>query len=72
MAADSSGIIEAHDCIEVTNINLGPGFPNGLMVTQNSKNVCGAHWQLIPWQSIANELRIRVDLSYDPRVANKR
>ncbi len=72
VAADSSGIIEAHDCIEVTNINLGPGFPNGLMVTQNSKNACGAHWQLIPWQSIANELRIRVDLSYDPRVANKR
>ncbi len=71
MKADSSGIVEAHDCIEVTNINLGSEFPKGLMVTQNSNNACGAHWQLVPWQSIANELGLKVDQNYDPRNSNK-
>jgi len=72
VTADSSGIVEAHDCIEVTNVKLGSEFPDGLMVTQNSNNDCGAHWQLVPWKSIANELGLKVDLNFDPRMAANR
>ena len=53
MIADGSGLIEAHDCIEVTHLSLGPDYPHGLMVTQNANNACGSHFQLIPWESIA-------------------
>ena len=65
--ADGHGLIESHDCIEVTNVNLGPEFPSGLMVTQNANNECGDHFQLVPWQSIAELFQLNIDLTYDPR-----
>ena len=67
MTADGSGLVESHDCIEITNVNLGPEFPFGLMVTQNAKNACGDHFQLVPWQSIAGLFNLKNDLTYDPR-----
>ncbi len=64
--AGSADLIESHDCIEVTNVNLGADFPQGLFVTQNGKNEFGRHYQLVPWQSIAKLLDLKIDLSYDP------
>ncbi len=64
--AGSSALIESHDCIEITHLNLGEQFPQGFLVTQNSKNVCGPHYQLVPWPSIAKLFNLKVDLSYNP------
>lgn len=60
MTADGSGLIESHDCIEVTHLPLGPDYPHGLMVTQNANNACGSHFQLIPWQSIAKLFNLKL------------
>ena len=62
ITADSSGFIESHDCIEVTNVSFGPEFPAGLMVTQNANNACGRHFQLVPWPSIAKLFDLVIEL----------
>ena len=64
--AKSDEKIESHDCIEVTNQNLGEQFPQGFMVTQNDLNAFGPHYQLVPWPSIAELLELSVDQSHDP------
>ena len=66
IATDSSSIVESHDCIELINRNLGAEFPSGLMVVQNGNNACGRHFQLIPWQSIANLFELTIDSTHNP------
>lgn len=47
------------DGIDVTNVNLGPLFPNGVFVVQDGRNDIGnQNFKLVPWQDIA--------LSVDP------
>ena len=70
MTADSSGLIESHDCIEVVNMNLGPEFPNGFMVTQNANNACGRHFQVIPWQPIAKLFNLKINNRFNPYAEN--
>jgi 3-phytase len=66
ISADSLKI-ESHDCIEITNLNLGEKFPGGFMVTQNANNACGRHYQVIPWSSIAELFDLKKDFDYDIR-----
>ncbi len=60
MKADSTGIVESHDCIEIANIDFGSLFPRGFMVTQNANNACGRHFQLVPWSNIAGLFGLNV------------
>jgi len=66
MTADSSRLIESHDCIEVINMDLGPLFPAGFMVTQNANNPCGRHYQVIPWPAIAGLFDLKINSTYNP------
>jgi 3-phytase len=52
--ADGDRGVESHDCIAVTPTALGTEFPCGLFVTQNANNPSGDHFQLVPWESIAD------------------
>lgn len=65
--ADGSGKVESHDCIDICPLPLGPRFPNGLMVTQNGNNHCGDHFQLVPWEGIAELFKLKIDTSFDLR-----
>jgi len=58
--SDGKGRIESHDCIAVTPTALGAEFPFGLFVTQNANNACGDHFQLVPWESIADLFELTV------------
>jgi 3-phytase len=57
--AEGNGIIESHDCIEVTGVGLGNLFPNGLFVTQNANNPDGFHYQMVRWDLIKNSLGLK-------------
>ncbi|MCP4707981.1 MAG: phytase [Planctomycetes bacterium] len=61
ITAGKNQIVQSHDCIEVTNLNLGPLFPNGLFVTQNANNLAGNHYQLVPWESIATVINTEIE-----------
>lgn len=52
-----SGIVQSHDCIEVTTASLGPAFPHGMFVTQNANHPGGPNFEMVPWQSIKKKLR---------------
>ena len=66
IAADSTKI-DSNDCIEITNLNCGENFPQGFMLTQNVNNDCGRHFQVIPWQPIANLFDLKTSFKYDIR-----
>ena len=66
MKADSSGLIESHDCIEVINLDLGELFPAGFMVTQNANNACGNHFQVVPWPAIAKLFNLKINTDFNP------
>lgn len=62
----------AHDCIEVTNVNLGPPFSGGMLVTQDITNTLpgsegGTNYKLVDWTKVATALDLVVDTSWDPR-----
>ncbi len=62
--------VSATDGIEVTNFNLGPDFPLGLLVAQDGHNDDGnQNFKLVPWSVIANSMRpaLTVDTARDPR-----
>ena len=49
------------DGLDVTNVNLGPAFPQGVLVVHDGANVgCDAtNYKLVPWDSIVAWMRIR-------------
>ena len=56
------------DGIDVTNANLGPNFPKGMMVVQDDANPGGnQNFKFIRWDAIATALNIDVDTTWDPR-----
>ena len=68
----SSGGIDATedtDGIDVTNVDLGPAFPNGLFVAHDSENSGGSvsNYKRGPWESIADAFGLTIDTSWDPR-----
>ncbi len=59
------------DSLDVTNFNLGPAFPQGLLVVHDGANKGGdeTNFKLVPWQSIAEAVnpKLMIDTSWNPR-----
>jgi 3-phytase len=58
------------DGLDVTSANLGPAFPNGLVVVQDGRNITPAerqNFKLVPWERIANAMGLDIHNGYDPR-----
>jgi 3-phytase len=71
---DGNGIdgTSATDGIDVSNANLGPGFPSGLFVAQDDDNQDQSqNFKLVPWESIAEAFStpLTIDTAWDPRPA---
>lgn len=58
------------DGLDVTSANLGPKFPNGLVVVQDGRNLMPAanqDYKAVPWESIAKALNLDIHNGWDPR-----
>ena len=62
---------QSTDGIAVTNVNLGPQFPNGLFVAHDDRRRFGkgSNFKLVPWERIARTMTpaLVVATGYDPR-----
>jgi 3-phytase len=59
------------DGVGVSSANLGPGFPNGLFVAQDGRNISPSerqNFKLVPWERIAEAMNLEVYPGYDPRM----
>ena len=54
------------DGMDVTNLPLGPAFPNGLLVTHDAVPVPSRH-RLTPLERVAAALKLTMDPTWDPR-----
>ncbi len=78
----ASGIIdgvEETDGLDVTNLNLGPQFSQGLFVVQDGYNYKGdslknQNFKLIPWEQIASlfEPALLIDAEYQPHTKKRK
>ena len=62
--------VTGQDGIDVTNFPLGPGFPQGVFISQDTSNPgFNQNNKLVPWQSIANAFNppLVIDTGFDPR-----
>jgi myo-inositol-hexaphosphate 3-phosphohydrolase len=60
--------VTAIDGQDVTNVNLGPAFPEGMLATQDDQHPgTNQNYKYVPWQSIASGLGLIVDTTFDPR-----
>jgi hypothetical protein len=61
------------DGIDITNVNLGSAFPNGLFIAHDHDNTGigddNSNFKFIPWDGIANAVSpaLTIDTSWDPR-----
>lgn len=58
------------DGADVTNFGLGPSFPQGLFVAQDTANDTGnQNHKLVPWQNVATAFNppLIIDTTWDPR-----
>jgi 3-phytase len=58
------------DGLEVTSANLGPAFPDGVLVVQDGRNITPEerqNFKLVPWERIAGAMGLQVQAGYDPR-----
>jgi 3-phytase len=69
--------VQETDGIDVTNVNLGPAFSQGMFVVQDNANDVATsagtqnfqNFKLVPWQAIANAFDpdLAIDTGWDPR-----
>lgn len=76
--SDSVDAVTSDDSIEMTNLNLGQQFPNGLVVVEDGKNTSPGNsghdnYKLISWEQVAQKLSLPLpaDASWDPRQSGK-
>lgn len=56
------------DGLDVTNVNLGATFPEGLFIAQDGTNTGGnQNFKLVSWGDIARSVSLGIDTSFDPR-----
>lgn len=59
------------DGIDISNVNLGPKFPQGLFVVQDGDNPGGnQNFKLVPWEQIAGKFQLGIDTSFNPRTGS--
>lgn len=69
-AGNGVDAVSGSDGIDVTNVNLGPTFPQGVFVAQDTTNDGGnQNFKLVPWPAIAQagSPPLSIDPSWDPR-----
>lgn len=68
-AGSATDAVEATDGLDVVNVPIGSGYPQGLLVTQDGKDapLGGLNFKLTPWPRVANALGLQIDPSGDPR-----
>lgn len=61
--------VDGTDGLDVINVPMGSGYPQGLLVTQDGKDapLGGTNFKLTPWPHVATALGLQVDTSGDPR-----
>lgn len=60
--------VTAIDGFDVTNVNMGSRFPNGLVVSQDDQNPgANQNYKLVPWESIAGPMGLTIDNTFNPR-----
>jgi 3-phytase len=64
--------VSVTDGIDVTNFPLSPEFPYGLFAAQDGENTDGGtdkfqNFKFVPFEQIASQLGLTMDLSWDPR-----
>ena len=61
--------VEATDGLDVINVNMGPKYPQGMLVTQDGKDAPegGTNFKFTPWPSVAKALGLVVDTAGSPR-----
>lgn len=75
VADEETGIDGASetDGLDVTSVNLGPAFPNGVLVVQDGRNITPderQNFKLVPWERVAEAFGLPLQTGYDPRAAN--
>ncbi|HEX6287602.1 MAG TPA: phytase [Herpetosiphonaceae bacterium] len=72
-AGNGIDAVQSTDGIDVSNVNLGPRFPQGVFVAQDGSNMVNSqnfqNFKLVPWQTIANAFSpsLTIDTAWDPR-----
>lgn len=68
--AAGNGIDEVSetDGLDVTNVNLGGSFSDGMLVVHDHKNDTSAatNYKLVPWSDIAKAAGLMIDTGHDP------
>ncbi|HEV7195687.1 MAG TPA: phytase, partial [Pedococcus sp.] len=61
--------VNATDGLDVINVNMGPKYPQGMLVTQDGKDAPegGTNFKFTPWQSVAGSMGLVVDTAGSPR-----
>ncbi len=64
--------VNGTDGLDVTNVNLGPGFPQGAFIAHDQENTdptANSNYKVVPWESIAGSAPspLTIDTSYNPR-----
>ncbi|GEM_PF-943702 len=59
-----SGVSDT-DGIDVSNVNFGSKYPNGMFLAHNNSNSDAL--TVVNWQTIANALDLEIDTAWDPR-----
>ena len=71
-AANGTDKVTAIDGQDVTNVNLGPAFPEGAFIAQDDSNatatgLANQNYKLVPWGDIARKLGLTIDTTFNPR-----
>ena len=72
VADEKTGIDGASetDGLDVSSANLGPNFPNGVVVVQDGRNITpdeNQNFKLVPWERVAEAMGLDTHSGYDPR-----
>ncbi len=75
IADDASGVdgISETDGLDVSSAYLGAGFPHGLFVAQDGRNIAPAerqNFKLVPWERIAAAMKLEMYEGFDPRAVH--
>jgi 3-phytase len=73
VSGNSTDAVSDTSGIDVTNLALGPGFPQGLFVTQDDENEGDReNYKLVAWSGIASQIQpaLTVDTIWSPRTTN--
>jgi 3-phytase len=69
---DAAGVdgTQETDGLEVSNVRLGPAFPNGMLVVHDHRNAGGtaSNYKFVRWEDVAAALGLVVDTTHDPRL----